>query len=372
MEKQNLSNSIIVPKIDRLTLANVKVSGMNASAYEELTLEGAIKLNVHQRYIGDFGDGMYYTSLRLTKESHFKELNIQYTVNGSYRGTMTITINDFSTENLNCFSCVQYSERIKKICSNLKNKYGMELDLHEATIHEIEINRTFIVDYPFSEYKRPLTAIFANLPRNPFRKSYMQNETPTKKDRSIKEKTGSFTTTGGRTSLRMIAYDKTAELRDVYGIKIDKNIMRLEFKLKADHVWRYLGIRYFSNLDDSLLQDFWNSFTKRCILNQYVKYEQRRKTKIKTIFKKNYDENQKKWIEKSLQYFMNSEVNNEVPILLELSDVEEALDIILKKADRQKRYRNKCKLTKIKNDKESFLNKKDSEKLKELIEKICG
>ena len=137
-----------------------------------------------------------------------------------------VNLINFSGEELHAF--------LNQVKSMLNERYGMEVSFSNCTFKEMELNTTFALEHPFTDYYRSLSIMFKGMP-------YLKTQDEYNKDKE--KKLQSYSKFNNQ--IWVIAYNKSLELAvklkhkkeihivDEDSVVVKADLMRLEFKLKT-------------------------------------------------------------------------------------------------------------------------------------------
>lgn len=245
---------------------------------------------------------------------------------GGRRGdycNLEITIKKRGLGNLNCYTVYDYIDRLREIQDHLERVYGIIADFTEATIKEVEINRTFRLDGDFECYHRVISLIMSNLP------SYLKNQSDYKK--SVKGSSEyqtyyatSKTTNKSKRYLLFKIYNKSKALENI--ILLTDTYMRVELRLVgAEKVKRALDTNKFFDLTDELINGYFDEQIDKLIIKPFEKWQKNRNKYLVKLMKTERQKDIKHWQTNVLRILQNEEIAQKRPILL---DIEEIIPLI--------------------------------------------
>lgn len=270
--------------------------------------------------------------------------------------------------NLIGFNFEEYIKMIYQIKEQLLNQFGIIVSEINAKIKYIEIQRTFSVEYDFSEYERPIKFIFQNLPKT--FKLYMNGEN---RDQNETPELGSYyasTKTGSSDRFRTIKiYNKSADMKKRKGLDIDKNYMRVEMILSNTTVIESaFGTNKIFQLTQEIIEQYYNKQIKKMIVKKYEKWEKERQKIIKRIIDDIKVKFKSQWISHFLRYLQDEEIRTGRITILDIHDI---FPVISKfKINRQGKYKIRKALEHHATTDETAYIKRDDLKLNEILSKM--
>lgn len=223
--------------------------------------------------------------------------------------------------NLNCWHVADLKRRIIRIVGYLYSTYGISLDVSTIRIRSIEINRTFLTDYEFLLYERPIVFTMSLL--SPRLRLKEQNFFPVdhcsdaiSKQRRIPS---TYVKDSGRRGIAVKFYDKGSQLREITGFSIFPRCMRFELTLKAPKKVRdYLKSDLVSQLTDERINRCLNQFVTEHILDHYPDRLHQRNVYIEKLFRSLSKSDDRYWRRSFLLDLIHRENSSHIPVLLSL------------------------------------------------------
>lgn len=270
--------------------------------------------------------------------------------------------------NLQCFTLGDYFDQLLQIQNQLELDYGIETDFSDINIREIEINRTFKLKDNFENYHRVLQLIMTNLP------SYLKNQMDWKtvKNDSVSYGTYYATSKQSNKSKRYILfkiYNKSKQTENL--IVLTDSIMRIEIKIIGlDKIKKSLGTNKFAELNDQIINDYFNNQIQKMIVQPFKKWQKTRDKYLLNLMKDQRESDIRHWQTNVLRILQNTEIENKKPAIL---DVEELMSIIdelglssNRKCDVKRRFRQQAGRF------ETVFCNRDDEKMSEIVEKLTA
>lgn len=246
---------------------------------------------------------------------------------------LEITIKNSEVGNLACYTVDEYLGQLIKIQEHLKNVYGIDADFSDATVKELEINRTFKLDGDFESYHRPINLIMTNLP------SYMKNQMDYKKVTKGSSEYQTYYATSKTTNkstryLLFKIYNKSKAIEHI--ILITDSYMRVEFRLVgAEKVKKALGKNKFAELTDKIINDYFDEQIDKMIKKPFEKWQKDRNKYLVKLMKDERERDIRHWQSNVLRILQNEEIAQKRPVLLDIEELIPLIDKLNLKANRR-------------------------------------
>lgn len=311
-----------------------------------------------------FKDGTSFVKLRIKDNVWFgtffvgvRKKNVGYILD-TY---MDITIGDKENGNLNNVTVEQYKSRIQFICQYLDEKYGVCVDANNLSIRKLEINCTFEIKEEFHKYHRALGLMMFNLPDT------YKKITEIKKKNKQNISVESETFYRGNSCMQIKIYDKKRHLRDIGICAINENVMRIELVLKTSaKIKEVFGTNLVRGITDNMVINYYISQFRKLFQYKYEKWRKDNGKLLSQMILLHKNKSMKNWQRNLLNECRNLELQNRVPIILEIEDLLEQINS-LEKNGHYSRVKhgilNKC------NENDVYLQN-DSKKIEEIICKV--
>ena len=245
-----------------------------------------------------------------------------------YYSMLDVSVDYDEYHNLNCFTVEMVKAKVIRLKNYLADNYGIVINVDNVCINEIEVNRTFPLDYKFEEYNRPLDTIFTNFPavlRLKAENEYKKIEHGKNKINSRKIQT--YSRKSGKKGIQVKCYSKTAELDETQKIILDREYMRFEITLlDSTKVKRCLKTNRLDDLTDSMIERYFDAFVQSNIWKVFWENEKTRLKQIKKILTKHQKSGSNIWIRKTVEEINNIERQQDGNIIL--FDVNELLSCV--------------------------------------------
>lgn len=277
--------------------------------------------------------------------------------------------------NLVNFTRTEFIEFLEDIKIYLDENYGLEVLFLKGKPKQMELNATFALTYPFNDYYRPLSVLFANMP---FLKKLHEHS----KDAAEEKELGTYEVENNQ--ITVIAYNKSLQMRivlkqkegihiyDDNGELIESDMIRFEFKLKSAKVCKKWieGLNTVDTLTEDMINNAFERLIKHYFLFPLIRWNVDNKHYLKQKVKK-YLKNEKqgyKWRGKLLTELRNEELKYRKVKLLSIEDLNEVIEGFADKSGHKGRR-------KISKDFSGFSNndvflQRDREKLNEIVEDL--
>lgn len=362
-----------VALIDKYTCSNIAVESVD-EAKENLLMKDRLLTKktvfdqkqdkeIQKRYLS-INDTVGSTSYNLTNfysnlDGQAKEcVKIQTSIHGELA-------------NLEGQSVEQALERLDETKSSLQG-YGVDVDLSEAEISEIEINRTFEIEDDIAEYERPLNLIVGLIPL--WARMIYSNED---EKGNICQDTYYLTTkkspsTNQYTILKI--YGKSKQLKEVYGITTNQHFIRFEFTLHGkDRIKSALRLRNKSiyDLTDVAVNEFFNKKIYDLIVEPVKRWKGQQSKQLLKIMENYRNADGYKWVNRCLTNILNAEVTPKQgrrPLILDIEELIPLIDKLYPVGN--KRKKTKAAFRRVAAADADTLTRRDDLRLYELIWKL--
>ncbi len=274
---------------------------------------------------------------------------------------MDITIRDNETGNLNNVTLEEYINRIEDICQYLYEEYGVLVDGTNLRFKKLEINCTFGISDEFYKYHRALGLMMYNLPDT------YEKITEVKKKNKKNISVESETFYRGNSCMQIKIYDKKRQLKDIGICVLDENIMRIEIVLKnSSKVKEVFGTILIREITDDMVTDYYIGQFRKLFQFRYEKWRRDNGKLLSQMIQSHKAESWNNWQRDILNECRNLELQNRVPIILEIKDLLKQIKILEKGghyARVERAIMKKCE------ENDVFLQK-DAKKIEEIIDRV--
>ena len=295
----------------------------------------------------------------------FLEFTYEYTRDGSLHSVLALPVEYDDYHNLNCMTVDEKLSQINKVQIFLNEKIGIEVNFSDLKYSYIEINNTFCLEHPFSEYVgRPL--IFA---RSLIPQSFYFNTD------SKHRKTYSTSFSSGKTGVDVRIYDKSLQLSQIHKIITDRSYTRFEITLKSS---KKIKTIFNTTRVTEISQEMINLYYQDFITNAFIKpramyFEVTLPQLVRKIFKENYVPKSKTFLKGILDTFNAREIQTYTPELLDVRFLIDNLSTIRPKIDRKKQYVYRIRFEELcKDQKYIHFNGSDYLKYNEYLNNLSG
>lgn len=223
--------------------------------------------------------------------------------------------------NLNCWHVADLKCRIVRIVGYLYDTYGITLDVSTIRIRSIEINRTFLMDFEFPLYERPIVFTMSLL--SPMLRLKERNFFPVEHRSDVigeqRRIPSTYIKDSGQRGIAVKLYDKGTQLKEITGLDTFPQCMRFELTLKAPKKVRdYLNSDLVSQLTDQRINQCLNAFITEHILDHYPSRLHQRDVYIEKLFRSLSKSGDRYWRRSFLLDLIHQENSSHVPFLLSL------------------------------------------------------
>ena len=252
---------------------------------------------------------------------------------------LELSVNDPILHNLVGCTLEQYKHRLKEIRAFLMQNYGIFIDYKMASFKYMEIQKTIELDKACNEYSRVAALLINDIPkaRRLKKPNVHYGEIADTNVRYVQ----SLSRSSGLRGLEVGFYDKGAQL-DEKNYPREKaspsEIFRLELKLKSKtFIKRALGSCLVWQLHDSDICNYYNKFINENFAESYALNTVHRIKKLVEMANKVQSENYH-WVRNLLLMAADYELEHKVPLMLDVKEMIQALDIIGYADSKQKYY----------------------------------
>ncbi len=296
-----------------------------------------------------------FSWIRIRDEELFKELKIGVNIkNTQHINYCILDITIGGENNLYPFTVESFNKRLVDIKKYLKVYYGITIDMQNINLRKLELNINIELDNSFFEYTSCLNTLIAFVPKN-----YKEK----KVTKGSNNRCGYFKVMNKSIDLKI--YDKKEQLRKVFGIEHNKNVLRLEYTLKtSEKIKSSLGSNSVKLLTSKCIKIFLRKQIERDLNKTYLKHKENSIKEIKKWLKESQREKQwKKTFINMLAAYSSRNISRNNVVLIDLEWVKP----YLKKIDSKNLIRNYQNIV----DQDNFNCYKNSEiKTLEIIEKL--
>lgn len=140
----------------------------------------------------------------------------------------------------NIYNLKASNKRVKEILNsirdNIYNETGIVIeDIESWDVLKLEINRTIKTEQPLFSYRYSLESLMDQL----YNKELMNQSAMTKSKHKSEESNSYYLQLSYMRSIDTVIYDKSAQLLTKLDLEVDKNLMRVEIKLKKKAIKAY-------------------------------------------------------------------------------------------------------------------------------------
>ncbi len=350
--------------IDRTVISNIRLVSISK---EKLSANDNVEVyyDASQRRLHWLEDGTGVSYLKIIDNNYFGTFfaGTKVSTNENFNKPFTrmdITINDEDSRNLQNRSMEEYQEYIADIFDYMEKRYGIKVDYSNIELKTLELNATFYIPQPFTDYHRVLRLMMFNMPD-----SYKKLSQVSNKEKSI-GKINSETFESVNKSMKVKIYDKKEQLQN-YSISTDSYFMRIEIVLlKGQKIKDSLKTNKVFELTDEDINNYYFKQFEKLFEKRYRKWQIKNQKLLRE--KISYYRLKKKiWQHDFFQYCSNEEQKNQLPFLLDIEDGKKALKYLDNNshASRAKKTFETYVL-----DKRSVYFNKDAEKAEFIIDKV--
>lgn len=187
--------------------------------------------------------------LKITDEQMFNTLSMGVKVCGGKMipyCLLELHIRSACGDNSTPLNIEAYKQMLKQIKKYIYDRYGIILNFNDIGFKELEINCTFKLNEPFKEYEYLLERLIEVAPRRYKQALAIRNE-----DRNITEI--KFL----NKSANLKVYDKKYQLEEAYKIKINDDLIRIEYTFnRSQKVEDVFGTSKVNQLTDEAIRRY--------------------------------------------------------------------------------------------------------------------
>ncbi len=284
------------------------------------------KLEIKDDYFGIFQCGVIYSN-------DMKKL-INYS---------KLTLLSSSDNNLQNLTVAEYKQRVVDVFEYINKEYQIEVEynFNSLVLAYIEINFTFMLESKFSDYKRVLLMLMRNAPKE----KYTDTKDCNMKYATwyeVNEHTNADTLETiliCNSARQLIIYNKSKQLRDTKNIALDKDYIRIEYKLKRKDTIRQTFGSTIEDLTDMKIEDFFVENFSNDIITPFAKYREKTIVISSQLLKYFLFDSDRLWYPNFIRRIREYEAKNSVPILIDIEDIIP----VLKSSDTGKNWTKKRK-----------------------------
>ena len=351
--------------IDKVKFGNVFVADI--ASPEELVMDGKL-FKVYVR--DDTGEDVLAYKLNLNEDAYVIKTGYSPLV-GAYANLQTY-IRDEEVGNLICKDVDAYKRYIEEIKRDAKEKYGVSLDTSHMTINEIEINRTFAVEWPMAVYERVFTLLMAVLPA----KSRLKIDTTFSNRKDGHVDVNTYYAKSGRNKkhgCEIKWYSKTQQLNSVYRILLDENFVRFEIKLwGSQRLKREFESNRWADLTDEKINAWFDRKVQEWIIEPVAKWKEERKKTVKKMMEACEGEGYT-WVNECLTRILDAEITargGHKPLILDVEELMPIVDDVFTDSNRRKHVKHRFR--RMAGRAAHSLINRDDLMLEEILEKLTA
>lgn len=239
---------------------------------------------------------------------------------------MELHIRSACGDNMNPLNIEAYKRMLEQIKQYVLERYGIRLNFDDIGFKELEINCTFKLDREFKEYQYLLDRIFEVIP-----KRYKDKARYTDENNNLKE----IVFFNKSTELKV--YDKKKQLEQVYKIKINDNLMRIEYTFnRSQKVEDALGTNKVNKLTDASIQEYVKKGIEKDIIRPLLNHVEQANKQLLKIAKQYQSMNKRSWGKLFILDAKSLEVNGK-RLLVDNQQLKDVLNKIMKNKQSLKR-----------------------------------
>lgn len=359
--------------IDKIELRNGKIISIRDVA-DLIHRDVLMRNNDRMMYETDYGDEFSY--LRIADDKWIHQLKVGVTGFGKQYTNLQMGIfNDVCPKlgNLICNTVDDYHYQIQKVEDYLMEEYGILASFDESKINMIELNRTFEIDYPFSDYHRILRLLIAEMPKMNVVSFFGQTNTNKKYFDEKVENIGTYSAWSKQKKSKsdqyrkITFYDKGNQVK----VLVMGNLMRVELMIKgAKNIRSAFGTDSFFSITQEQIDNYFMEQMQKLIVVPMERWKANRNRYVLKLIKEEYEkEINNSWQVNVLRKLMNKEIEQGKPCIL---GIEELCSLVDRYKGLNRKSRIKANLRKQASKYERVFCTGDDLKLQEIIDKLLA
>lgn len=263
-------------------------------------------------------DNILFNSLKIDVKKVGQQF-IQYAI-------LDLSIRQKGQNNLIPLTINAYRQKVQATFKYIEERYGIMMNTNNIKFESIELNATVELNNYFESYLRSMKVLMMVAPKTYKNRIVMINH--------VENKTNQLEISNK--SIKCKFYNKTEQIKEVYDLDINKNILRVEYTLlNAEKMKDIFGHNKMNNLTDDDIKQFVKSQFEKDFIKRYEGFRIKNKAKLIKIAKQ-CRQDYKQWIKQYLMYLVNYELQYNTPLLMDIEDLKE----VIKKVDKINYSRN--------------------------------
>lgn len=343
--------------IDKVILGNFTI--LKIENIEKLELDGYVSIEKNAKNYAYDRAETKYNNVHIKGTNCFDDFYYgRNKLTGNYYGKLEISVQRKENHNLHCWKLSELIKQVEKIQKYLEDM-GIIVDFRYLKIKKIEINKTITLENDCIEYHRVIKQIIKLLP------TYLQRTQSIYLDDDE-----NYTYYSAAKSTEVKIYNKSGQLEKTFNILVENNYLRFEITLSGfDAIQRNLTTNILSEITQNQLNHYFNDFINENVIKTHNEWiDETQKQLIKLIKQKQKIRNT--WDE-IIEYILNFEIENEIPMILDYENLISTLDFI-KFKNKQQKYKAKKRIQEIVFKNAPILKNNDTEKYIEITQKLVS
>lgn len=343
--------------IDETEIYNGKIRKVDL---EKLLHNEKVKRHIgtgNKIYLEDYTTGkeVGFDMINISDKYMFDTLQIGSKVNKEFiheylHISMFVSDLEVKGHNLEPLTKAEYEKRCNEVEKYIKKEYGLTLNLKEKKFKLLALNKTFELEQEINEYWELFELIWLLAPAKYKTKDFMVD--------GANEIIGVYLENG---LVKIKIYDKTRQLKDEKGIRLDRQYMRIEVVLKEiKKIKEVFGTTLVSDITDKQLEQCFNSIIQEDIFNKIDEYLAESKKQLRKIAKEEKKRNKLNWTRNFLLKAGNRGIKykkrGKATKIDLLFDIEQSLEVI--KEETKSNYKKRLKT--LEKDINDFNGKKNN------------
>ena len=300
--------------IDNTTIKGFKIESIDfdklARSHKALVIRGTETSHYHLRN----GDSFEY--IKIKDGRMFKTFNAGVKINkksNSYTlySFMDLSISPIEGNNVKPLTTKSYKAYLSEVLNYLHDEYGVNCtDISTVKFHTMELNINIPLEHKFSEYVRAFQSLMFYAPKGYKDKQLFE-------DRCVEE---IDTLMARNKSLCVKFYNKTKQAKEIYGVDLGSDLLRIEYKLsKPQKIIDIFKNNSVDSLTDLQILNFLKSRFKRDFEYPYDRAVMNNRRWLKKLISKCRKE-ERYWITLAMSLLWDDESQYAPPKLIDVND----------------------------------------------------
>ena len=213
----------------------------------------------------------------------------------------------------------EYNLYIRTVADYLTERYGVEIDVEQATVSYIELNCNISLTQEYRSYSRVLKLLMSSLNKKFKALQYYEREGAVPIYDSLLR---------ANNSISVLMYNKTYELGQGHTRSDDEKVLRIEFALKTPNkIRRVFNTRKWNALTDTAICECYHKLFESLIVCSFKRWKNLSQKMLVQELRQLQGKNG--WPRKWAQLFMNrirdKDLQSSKPLILDIEQVYDAM-----------------------------------------------